>query len=88
MAIVCDHCFEKLAKKATILASVWSQMCDKHFAEGIFSCHPSHDETLRYFENKGYIVSTENADEVRVNVLGLKNEDNITYYCPGSCDDC
>ena len=83
--ICCNECFDLIARKSTISAKLWLDLCDLYIKSNIFGLRSEDFRELRILELLGFIITTETPDIILVKVQGQCEDYQGVYFCGGFC---
>ena len=82
-SILCDDCFEHIAKTNMRAAKLWLDMCHLtiHQEKPLILLHDM-DDRIILLESSGYIVTSEVNQTLLVRCLGRILDHDGDYFCP------
>lgn len=80
MISACSHCFKKIAKKNTMAARMWLDLCDNF--QFICICRQD-NKIIKSLEKQGFIVTTEyNKINCEISLNGVDMDENVVCIHP------
>jgi hypothetical protein len=85
--ICCNECFDLIARKSTLSAKLWIDLCDLYLKSNVFGLRSKDFKELRILELLEFIITTETSDFILVKVLGQCVDHQGVYFCGGYCNE-
>lgn len=85
----CDECHRRIGMRSVSASRLWLDFCDQFTRQGIFNFydHSVDSSELRILETMGYIVSSENRENILIKLLGVQQDYNgDLIFCTGDCE--
>lgn len=83
--LCCDECFDLLAKRSTVAAKLWLDLCEIQEKCRIFGLRIEESAHLQLLEHLGFIITTDAEGLTVIKVFG-KEEDSLgNFFCGGKC---
>lgn len=83
--LCCDECFDLLAKRSTVAARLWLDLCAIQSSCSIFGLKIDDNPPMQLLEYLGFITTTDMPNLIVVKVRG-KEEDGLgSFFCGGKC---
>lgn len=83
--LCCDECFDLLAKRSTVAARMWLDLCEIQNTCSIFGLKIDDNPPLQLLEYLGFVTTTDSHNLLVVKVHG-KEEDGLgSFFCGGNC---
>lgn len=83
--LCCDECFELLAKRSSLAATLWLDLCDIQITCSIFGLAIEDNDFLQMLEMLGFITTTDTPRYIVVKVHGKKEDALGSFFCGGQC---
>ena len=79
--LCCDQCFADIAKRSTNAARLWLDLCECCQEADLLVLSGYDTPEIRVLENLGYLLSTETADEILIQMNGLMETQEGSHFC-------
>ena len=83
--LCCDGCFRLIAKKNTVSAKLWLDLCEIQAQCNIFGLVMPDNSYLRLLETLRFITTTDTPSFIVVKVHGEQEDELGPFFCGGKC---
>ena len=84
--LCCDECFEMIARRSTIAARIWLDLCVLQDSCQLIGLSCPDNDILYILETMNFINSTEANEMILLKVLGREEGVRASFFCGGECE--
>lgn len=83
--LCCDACYDLIAKRSDLAASLWLELCEIQIRSEVFGLKTPDSGHMQLLETLGYIITTETKEYIMIKVQGRNHDSLGDFFCRGNC---